>query len=214
MVLLIFAAVLIGWILMYGRLPTPQALPPPLVHINSADDAWRRLAGGKLVSEYDLQRFFEDRQKTSGSTDARLKIDNCVKVTNPKLLDKFRSSGSLHDDPRLALHHGDTFLFHGCSQMALTNIQLVGLQKNRAGAAHGTMLGHGIYGAPDPRKSNQYNGSGSPDGRFMIVMRVNLANRDTKYAHNSIYDEYCVFDDCNTVPLWAIKLQGASSLSA
>ena len=71
------------------------------------------------------------------------------------------------------------------------------------------MLGRGLYGAPDPRKSLQYC-KNSENGKFMFVCRFNL--REAKHAgpttqhRNSIFDEFCIFDERHVVVLWMIKL--------
>ena len=71
------------------------------------------------------------------------------------------------------------------------------------------MLGNGIYGAPDPRKSLQYC-TNPQHGTFMFVCRFNLiaakrAGPGTQHR-NSVYDEFCVFDDRHVVVLWMLKL--------
>ena len=95
--------------------------------------------------------------------------------------------------------------------MAATNIQAEGLSIRYA--AQG-MLGRGLYGAPDPRKSLQYcisrgNGQGQ-QGHFMFICRFNLAGAQsagTSTPHrNSLYDEHCVFQDEQVVVLWMLKL--------
>ena len=106
---------------------------------------------------------------------------------------------------------GDTLLFHGCSQEAATNIQADGLKLSFA--AQG-MLGTGLYGAPDPRKSLQYCRGGG-QGKFMFICRFNLGKRGTKppqhagpsTSHrNTTFDEFCIYDERNVVVLWMIKL--------
>ena len=72
------------------------------------------------------------------------------------------------------------------------------------------MLGAGLYGAPDPRKSLQYCKS-SPNGKFMFVCRFNLgtatrAGPDTHHR-NSVFDEFCIYEEAHVVALWMIKLE-------
>ena len=76
-------------------------------------------------------------------------------------------------------------------------------------AAQG-MLGRGIYGAPDPRKSLQYCRN-SKHGNFMFVCRFNMscakhAGPSTPHR-NSQFDEFCVYDDNHLVVLWMLKLE-------
>lgn len=101
----------------------------------------------------------------------------------------------------------DTLLFHGCSQEAATNIQAAGLKL--AFAASG-MLGKGLYGAPDPRKSVGYC-KAVTQGRFMFICRFNLSHSQhagPSTAHrNHIFDEFCIYDEAQVVVLWMIKLQ-------
>ena len=105
----------------------------------------------------------------------------------------------------------DTFLFHGCTQESATNIQADGLKIRYA--ANG-MLGRGLYGAPDPRKSAQFC-KDSPNGKFMFICRFNL--KHAKHAgpatehRNTIYDEFCVYDDQHVVILWMLKLRIGST---
>ena len=69
------------------------------------------------------------------------------------------------------------------------------------------MLGRGLYGAPDPRKSLGY--CRSPD-KFMFICRFNLSNArhagpSTRHQ-NSVFDEFCVYDESHVVVLWMLKL--------
>ena len=70
------------------------------------------------------------------------------------------------------------------------------------------MLGQGLYGAPDPRKSLNY--VKGTTGKFMFVCRFNLAaakHAGPKTSHrNSTFDEFCVYDERHVVVLWMIKL--------
>eukprot|EP00966_Prymnesium_polylepis_P035420 822627-Prymnesium_polylepis.1 len=101
----------------------------------------------------------------------------------------------------------DTFLFHGCPQESATNIQADGLKIRYAASG---MLGRGLYGAPDPRKSEQFCKT-SPNGKFMFVCRFNLKNAQhagpTTQHRNSLFDEFCVYDERHAVILWMIKLK-------
>jgi hypothetical protein len=80
----------------------------------------------------------------------------------------------------------------------------------KIGFASNGMLGRGLYGAPDPRKSLQYC-KDSPNGRFMFLCRFNLkeakhAGPETKHR-NSIFDEFCIYDEKHVVVLWMLKLK-------
>ena len=70
-------------------------------------------------------------------------------------------------------------------------------------SANDGMLGRGIYGAPDPRKSalcgQQRNGT------FFLVCRFNLSGAE--YAVNTVFDEYCVFEDSDVAVLWLLKVE-------
>ena len=73
-------------------------------------------------------------------------------------------------------------------------------------AANG-MLGRGLYGAPDPRKSYNYCKS---QNKFMFICRFNLsgakhAGPSTQHP-NTVYDEFCVYDERHVVVLWMLKL--------
>ena len=86
----------------------------------------------------------------------------------------------------------------------MTNVQAMGSIVFANG-----MLGRGLYGAPDPRKSLQYC-KDSAHGKFMFVCRFNLsaakrAGPDTAHR-NSIFDEFCVYDERHVVVLWMLKL--------
>ena len=75
-------------------------------------------------------------------------------------------------------------------------------------AAQG-MLGCGLYGAPDPRKSKSYCGN-SRHGSFMFLCRFNLSG--ARHAgpatphQNSVFDEFCVYDERHVVVLWMLKV--------
>ena len=94
--------------------------------------------------------------------------------------------------------------------MTAANIQATGLVTpgdTDVGVAHGSMLGKGIYGAPDPRKSMQYCRS---DRKFMFICRFNLsaaqhAGPSTSHR-NSVFDEFCVYDARHVVVLWMLKI--------
>ena len=135
----------------------------------------RQLAEG-VETEDKLRAFFRQRQDTAKSTDKKLKITRCVKIDNEDLLHRFISTGHQPEpDPQVAHRKsGETFLFHGSPEELNPNIQAEGLKMSFAGTSHGTMLGHGIYGAPDPRKSLQYC-KDSTHGKFMFVCRYNLS---------------------------------------
>ena len=78
-------------------------------------------------------------------------------------------------------------------------------------AANG-MLGKGIYGAPDPRKSVKYcSKSANGNGRFMFICRFNLSPPaqhagPTTQHRNTHFDEFCVYDDSRVVVLWMLKI--------
>ena len=166
---------------------------------------WHRLARG-IETEAELHQFFARRQAKATPDGKRLHIASCVKLVNNEKLYAFASAGSFHTSAQKAYHHGDTFLFHGCPQASATNIQADGLCMSFASNG---MLGKGLYGAPDPRKSERYC-KNSTDGKFMFVCRFNLSA--AKYAgpntqhRNSVYEEFCVYDDRHVVVLWMVKL--------
>lgn len=137
-----------------------------------------------------------------------LKVEAVTKIETPAVLRKWQGSGSFKLEPKAAFESRcDTILFHGSKEEAVPNIQASGLQTRYAAAG---MLGTGLYGAPDPRKSKHYCGQ-KTNGYFIFVCRFNLtgakfAGPGTQYR-NSVYDELCVYDDAYTVPLWMIKLK-------
>jgi hypothetical protein len=167
---------------------------------------WNELAVG-LLTEAELQQFFDRRQDSQGVT-GRLQIarGTALKVMNPDQLRAFRSAGCVSVRPNHMLGHGDSFLFHGCPQVIAPNIQSEGLRMKYA--ANG-MLGIGLYGAPDPRKSSQYcekQGVKNPNGNFMFICRFNL-KVNTKHYKNKLFQEFCVYDDSQVVVLWMVKLE-------
>lgn len=170
-----------------------------------ASGLWSRLARG-IETESELTDFFRRRQ-SSERGGRQLQIASAVKVVNNASLQRFTQSRQLHMHPLKAHRSGDTFLFHGCPQQSATNVQADGL---RIGYASNGMLGRGLYGAPDPRKSLQYC-KDSPNGKFMFVCRFHL--KEAKHAgpgtahRNSVFDEFCVYDEKHVVLLWMIKLR-------
>ena len=72
------------------------------------------------------------------------------------------------------------------------------------------MLGHGLYGAPDPRKSLQYCHLRDTDPmNFMFICRFNLAGGPgrARYHQNQTFDECCIYDDAHVVVLWLLKVE-------
>ncbi len=173
---------------------------------NSAGGLWARLARG-VETEAELHQFFARRQARAPNGAGRtLHIGSAVKVVNNSCLQAFVSGKGLVKDALRAHRVADSFLFHGCPQAVAANIQSDGLKMSFA--ANG-MLGRGLYGAPDPRKSLQYC-KDSALGKFMFVCRYNLsqakrAGPDTQHR-NTIFDEFCVTDERHVVVLWMIKL--------
>jgi hypothetical protein len=172
----------------------------------AAVDKWTPLAAG-LETVEALMQFFARRQP-QGNAGTTLRIDTAVRVSNDRALSSFASTRSFDINP-LQAHgrHADSILFHGTSEAAVANIQATGRPSLRF-AANG-MLGRGIYGAPDPRKSLQYCRN-SPNGTFMFVCRFNLSAAQhagpTTQHRNSVFDEFAVFNDDHVVVLWMLKL--------
>ena len=166
---------------------------------------WPQLARG-IETEAELQSFFNKRQEnTKGGK--LLHIASAVKVINNASLHAFVANRNLHKDPLKAHRTGDAYIFHGCPQEIAINIQADGL---KIGYAANGMLGRGLYGAPDPRKSQQFC-KNSPHGKFMFVCRFNLkqaqhAGPSTNHR-NTIFDEFCVYDEKHVVVLWMLKLR-------
>lgn len=80
--------------------------------------------------------------------------------------------------------------------------------------AQGGRLGHGLYGASDPRKAATY--SQGVYGDFMLLCRFNLADGaqhlrtpDTRRRGLS-FDEFAVYADTHCVVLWLLKLERAT----
>jgi len=193
----------------------------------TACDLWTTLAVG-LETEAAVQQFFAQRQPAQHTGGPTLKIKAAVKIVNDHALSTFASSRSLPSEglrPSVPLdplpayaRHGDTILFHGTSEASVANIQAHGRPSLRF-AAHG-MLGQGIYGAPDPRKSFQFCRPRSKlpcclapagQGKFMFICRFNLAaaqRAGPSTAHkNSIFDEFAVYRDEHVVVLWMLEVR-------
>ena len=160
----------------------------------------------RVQTENAVHAFFARRQSDSRGGQ-QLRVSNVVKVENAQTLSKFHSSGNFYINPTEAFQKGgDTLLFHGLPQEAATNVQATGLLLSFA--ANG-MLGSGLYGAPDPRKSLQYCRSAN---KFMFICRYNLAS-PARHAgpgtqhRNSIFDEFCVYNEQRVVVLWMLKLE-------
>ena len=165
---------------------------------------WLELADD-CSDEAAVRAFFARRQPT-GAGGAPLRIAEVVKVENPRSLRAFAKSGGFDIRPLRAFGppRKDTLLFHGCPQEAATNIQAEGLSLQFAGSG---MLGRGLYGAPDPRKSLQYCRTSN---KFMFIARYNLTGANhagpTTQHRNSVFDEFCVYDETHVVVLWMVKL--------
>ena len=168
-------------------------------------DRWTPFATGIEAVE-DVKRFFARRQPNiDGRT---LRIETAVRLANDRALSSFISTGEFDINPmRAHPRKVDTLLFHGTSEATVANIQATG-RPSMGFAAQG-MLGRGIYGALDPRKSLQYCRN-SQHGNFMFICRFNLscakhAGPSTPHR-NSQFDEFCVYDDSHVVVLWMLKL--------
>lgn len=132
---------------------------------------WHKLAKG-IETEAELHNFFSRRQSNNSKGGRLLHIQSAVKVVNNACLHAFASAQRSDINAlKASKSKSDSYLFHGCSQGSATNIQADGL---RIGFAANGMLGRGLYGAPDPRKSLQYC-KNSENGKFMFVCRFNLS---------------------------------------
>ena len=170
---------------------------------------WNKLVDG-LTDDQKVRKFFEQRQiATKGASSAKLQIESAVRVVNDDALKSFLSTSSFDIDP-LKAHPKkcDTLLFHGTSEEAVPSIQADGrplMKYSKSG-----MLGKGIYGAPDPRKSAQFC-QHAKNGKFMFICRYNLSNAmhaGPSTSHkNPVFDEFCVYKDNKVVLLWILKLK-------
>lgn len=163
---------------------------------------WTTLVGG-VDTDRAVTKFFNRRQGGR-----QLRILEVVKVENRRKLESFSSAGDCDLNIQTARQNrrSDTLLFHGCSPEAAPNIQSTGLLVPGTGGvsvAHGSMMGNGIYGAPDPRKSMQYVGNGR--NKFLFICRFNLSRH--RYTQNKTFDEFCVFDQRHVVVLWMLKIE-------
>ena len=175
------------------------------VRMRAASSPWSTLTAEGVADEAAVRSFFARRQQCA-TADQRLRIASMVKVENQHTLGRFSSAKSFHINP-LDAHRGrgDTLLFHGCPDTVAANIQASGLLLSHAGNG---MLGAGLYGAPDPQKSLGYCRS---QDKFMFICRFNLsgakhAGPATKHR-NTVYDEFCVYDERHVVVLWMLKLK-------
>ena len=184
------------------------------------DTLWAQLAHG-VDTEAAVLAFFDKRQPTmSGSVlnpwsgnvskaPPPLKIKEMVKVVNQTRLKAFKRSGGFNINPvKAGQQHVDTLLFHGCTPEAAPNIQAMGLLLKFCGK-NGLMLGKGLYGAPDPRKSKTYCGE-SQIGNFLFICRFNLskakhAGPETHHK-NELFHEHCVPFENQVVVLWMLKV--------
>ena len=166
---------------------------------------WKSWA--RTVRSEEEARAFFDRRQLRSEGGAKLRIVSMVKVENVQALSNFQSSNSFKIEPLQAYRRRcDTLLFHGCKQEAVANILATGLLLERA---NNGMLGAGLYGAPDPRKS--FNFCGDSEEKFMFICRFRL-DASAKHAgpstqhRNTVFDEFCVYDDRHVVVLWMLKV--------
>mmetsp|Transcript_39831 Transcript_39831/g.68312 ORF Transcript_39831/g.68312 Transcript_39831/m.68312 type:complete len:205 (-) Transcript_39831:287-901(-) len=186
----------------------------------NVDALWTELAEG-ITTEDAVRKLFEIRQSKGGGKvynpwsgkwsdmPSPVKIKRIVKVVNHARLKAFKKAGGFQMNTNKAgQQHTDTLLFHGCAPAPATNIQAEGLLLKYVGK-NGTMLGNGLYGAPDPRKSFTY-ATDEGFGSFLFICRFNLsaakhAGPDTTHK-NEVFHEYCVFNEKHVVVLWMIKV--------
>ena len=172
------------------------------------DALWLQLAQG-IDTDAAVRAFFDRRQPAISHAGRPRKIKEAIKVVNQARLKAFQHSAGFSLNTTTARQqHWDTLLFHGCPPDAATNIQAEGLLL-KYGGKNGSMLGAGLYGAPDPRKSVTYC-RGSQLGDFIFVCRFNLSR--AKHAgpqthhRNSVFEEFCVPKESHAVVLWMLKL--------
>ena len=180
-------------------------------NVRAAPSLWSTLTVEGVADEAAVRGFFARRQQraTGGQ---RLRIASMFKVENQHTLGRFSTANSFHISP-LDAHRGrgDTLLFHGCPKDVALDIQTKGLVTpgtDGVGVRHGSMLGRGIYGAPDPRKSIHYSTS---EEKYMFICRFNLSSArhagPSTSHRNSVYDEFCVDNERHVVVLWMLKLE-------
>ena len=176
-----------------------------LVEERRQRDLWHTIAQG-VETEEEARRFFNRRQDSAGAT-MNLSIESATMVVNADRLRAFLGAAPTADmSPQRAHRKGDSFLFHGCPDLAVANIQSDGLRMQFASSG---MLGRGLYGAPDPRKSFSYCRR-SRHGAFVFICRFNLTTAEhagpSTPHKNTIFDEYCVYDERHVVVLWMLKV--------
>ena len=159
---------------------------------------WLQMAQG-IETEDKVKNFFERRMQVGGP---RLRLEQIIKVQNAESLRKYVKGATLHINTNEARQaKGGTFLLHGSEELNIPNIQAEGLSIQ---FANNGMLGKGLYGAPDPRKSQQYCGKQQQNGMFMFICRFNLSG-NMQYRQNQTFDEFCVYDASHVVILWLLK---------
>lgn len=165
------------------------------------------------VGQVDVEKFFDRRQATTDpNAGVKLQIESSVQLQNAQL-QTFCSAGPCHLAwPKAQKEKADTLLFHGCPKDVALDILNKGLvTPGTAGVAvrHGSMLGRGIYGAPDPRKSIHYCDKGSE--RYMFICRFNLSSAQhagpSTNHRNRVFDEFCVADSSHVAVLWMLKIK-------
>ena len=160
---------------------------------------WLTLAGS-WNTEQAVRELFERRCQHT------LQVESVTAVHHGASLNAF-SAGNLGGDADPPIAHSysqcqtDALLFHGTNEANVANIMAGGLKLKFAKAG---MLGAGIYGAPDPRKANQYVPAGQ-HGRFMFLCRFNTIGG--RIHQNVLFTEYCVYDESKVVVLWMLKVR-------
>ena len=179
----------------------------PKIATGPAGLGWANWAE-EVGSRQQARDFFHRRQRRSINGEPKLRIESIVKVENVETLSRFQSTGSFNINPLQAhQQHRDTLLFHGCPDAAAPNIQADGLLLKYA---KNGMLGKGLYGAPEPRKSAHF--CGSSEEKFMFICRFRL-DASAKHAgpstqhRNTLFDEFCVYDERHVVVLWMLKVK-------
>lgn len=175
----------------------PQPWQQPVLALGTA--RWLTLASS-WNTEQAVRELFERRCQHT------LQVESVTAVHHGASLNAF-SAGNLggNADPPIAHSYSqcqtDALLFHGTNEANVANIMAGGLKLKFAKAG---MLGAGIYGAPDPRKANQYVPAGQ-HGRFMFLCRFNTTGG--RNQQNVLFTEYCVYDESKVVVLWMLKVR-------
>jgi hypothetical protein len=186
----------------------------PLTRLPQCDE--ERPWGPRSARLEKLEPSDSDYKKISAKFQMTVKhkITDIFRISNPPLQILFESVAArmakegrfIDASKRKNVGANEQLLFHSTSRAAAGGIIREGFDIRRSGAAHGQVLGPGIYLSPNASTAHFYSAADSIAKRSMLVCRALLGDTGGRDSVMS-GDEYCVSRECQVLPVWLIHYQ-------